>query len=221
MERRYWDQCTLDHLKTIDQKWGIERVILSSVKDLPRPLIRQFSTYSLYIELDADTPLPIKNNYRTPKTLGRDRLAAVTGAFALFPGQNSLVIDAGTCITYDLLTKEGIFAGGNISPGLKMRFQAMHSFTAKLPMVAKGTIRSIIGTSTKSALRVGAQWGAILEMQGFIDLFSDQFGSINVLLTGGDANFFAKKLKSQIFVNQNLVLTGLNKILSHNVQLLE
>ena len=158
---------------------------------------------------------------RQPKTLGKDRLAAVVGAFALYSGENTLVIDAGTCIKYDLITLKGVYSGGSISPGINMRFQGLHTFTAQLPLLEKKAVRNLIGSNTTTAIRTGVQLGAILEMEGFIKKYEDQFGRINVILTGGDANYFANNLKSKIFVNHQLVLIGLNKILNHNVQLLE
>ncbi len=171
------------------------------------------------IELGTRTPLPIQNTYRTPETLGKDRLAAVVGAFEMFPDQNCLVIDAGTCITYDLLRWDGVYPGGNIAPGLEMRLRAMHHFTANLPPVAIGETENLIGYSTESAMRNGAQLGIILEIEGFIAWCRSEWGEINVILTGGSIDFFVKNLKSQIFVNPNLVLSGLNKILNYNVEL--
>lgn len=168
--------------------------------------------------LDHTTPLPITNAYGTPETLGKDRLAAVCGAQALFPGTHCLVIDAGTCITVDILQANGVYRGGNIAPGLRMRLRAMHEFTARLPLADREWPGQWIGDSTQQALQNGALWGALLEMQGYAARCRDQFGHLNVLLTGGDSLFLAKKWKSQIFVNQNLVLYGLNKILSHNVE---
>ncbi len=205
---------------TTNQK--AENVILSTVAGHPASSIenrlrRQF----FYICLDPATPVPINNRYRTPQTLGQDRLAAVVGAFQLYPYENCLVIDAGTCITYDLIDRKGNFLGGNIAPGINLRLKAMHAFTAGLPQVPAGETESWIGNTTSSAMRNGAQLGAVLEMEGFIGNCRRQMGEVNVILTGGDADFFAKKLKSEIFVNHHLVLLGLNKILTYNVKRLE
>jgi type III pantothenate kinase len=170
-----------------------------------------------FVELNATIPLPIKNLYRTPETLGKDRLAAVVGAWTNYPGHACLVIDAGTCITYDILRKEGAYLGGNIAPGLKMRLQAMHRFTARLPEVAPAKeLNEWIGDSTESALQNGAQVGILMEATAFINYCEQRFGQLEVIFTGGDADFFANHLKRKIFVNQNLVLEGLNKILEYN-----
>ncbi|MBK7409977.1 MAG: type III pantothenate kinase [Saprospirales bacterium] len=144
-------------------------------------------------------------------------MAAAAGAWALFPGKRCLIIDAGNCITCDVLSKEGIFLGGNISPGIDMRLKAMHTFTARLPLVPRGPMEHWIGHSTDSALRNGAQWGALWELTGLIDHCEAGFDEIIVVLTGGDADFFVKHLKRKIFANPDLVLVGLNKILTHYV----
>ena len=129
-----------------------------------------------------------------------------------------LVIDAGTCITYDFIDSEGIYHGGNIAPGINMRLKAMFTFTESLPLVERKKLVSPIGKDTNSSLLTGGQLGAMLEMEGFIKLYKDKFGPLNVILTGGDANYFANKMKTKIFVNSNLVLVGLNQILNYNVQ---
>jgi len=176
------------------------------------------ATYNL-IELNAKTPLPIKNLYRTPETLGKDRLAAVVGAWANYPGEPCLVIDAGTCITYDIQRADGAYVGGNIAPGMRMRLRAMHDYTARLPEVAPlEQLGEWIGDSTEMAMQNGAQAGILLEVEGFIGYCEAQFGAMTVIFTGGDADFFAKHLKRKIFVNQNLVLEGLNKILEYNAK---
>jgi type III pantothenate kinase len=170
------------------------------------------------VELTADTPLPFHNRYATPATLGKDRLAGIAGAYARFPAQNCLVIDAGTCITYDVLTAAGDFIGGNISPGIGLRFRALPVFTAGLPLVQPGEMSGTLGNSTESAIRNGVQLGALLEVEGVIARMRGEWDKLNVLLTGGDADFFAKNLKTLIFANPDLVLEGLNKILNYNVQ---
>jgi len=168
------------------------------------------------IELSHKTKVPVQNKYGTPETLGRDRLAAVVGAQAFFPKSNCLVIDAGTCITYDWLTAEGEYLGGNIAPGITMRLEAMNHFTAKLPLVEKADIDNPIGKSTELALRNGALWGAVQEVDGYILWGRKNFGQLKVIFTGGDTNFFVKHLKRRIFARPNIVLAGLNKIIALN-----
>lgn len=214
-----WDQWTFTDVKELLEQRKITHIALSTVKRLPKRMDNFFQKHFYYINLDALTPLPIHNHYRTPETLGKDRLAAVVGAIAEYPDQHNLVIDAGTCIKYDLITATGDYYGGSITPGIAMRFQAMHHFTAKLPLIKRGKSRQLIGTDTTTALQTGVQIGTLAEAEGFIRRYEDIYGEINVILTGGDAVFFAKKLKTRIFVNQNLVLKGLNKILNHNVEL--
>lgn len=166
------------------------------------------------IELTHQTKVSVKNLYGTPETLGRDRLAGVIGAQANFPNQNCLVIDAGTCITYDWLTAEGEYLGGNIAPGITMRLQAMHQLTAKLPLIEKAEIEHPIGKSTETAMRNGAMWGAVEEVDGYITWGRKNFKGLKVIFTGGDTDFFVKHLKRKIFARPNIVLEGLNQIIN-------
>jgi len=205
-------------LKAFIAKRKIENVALASVAGLDGKVEQFLKIYNYYLKLSASTPLPIRNTYKSPETLGNDRLAAVIGAYFLYPGKGCLVIDAGTCITYDFIDSKGIYHGGNIAPGINMRLKAMHTFTASLPLVERKNLVSLIGKDTNSSLLTGGQLGAMLEMEGFIKLYKEKFGPLNVILTGGDADYFANKMKTKIFVNSNLVLVGLNQILNYNVQ---
>ncbi len=211
-----WDRLDRKRLESLLLKYKIQQVAVSSTAGLSVSTERFLNKHYRLLYLNAKTKLPINNLYKTPKTLGKDRLAGSVGAHHLYPGKNCLVIDAGTCITYDLITREGNYLGGNIAPGVEMRFKAMHKFTAKLPQVKQRNFKSLIGNTTISALQTGGALGAVLEMKGFIEAYQKKYTPLKVILTGGDADFFAKQLKTKIFVNQNLVLIGLNKILSHN-----
>lgn len=182
---------------------------------------RELQDRFAYFELQASTLLPIENHYRSPNTLGKDRIAAVVGAHHLYPDQACLVVDAGTCITYDFLDQRGRYVGGNIAPGLQMRLRAMHAFTASLPQEQLGATTDWIGDTTAAALRNGAQTGVLLELEGYQGRGAERFGSLQTLLTGGDAIFLAKYVKSKIFVHHHLVLVGLNQILDYNVKRLE
>src|SRR5690606_709080 len=159
------------------------------------------------------------NHYKTPQTLGLDRFAGVIGAAALYPEQNSLVIDAGTCITYDRIDKNRNYDGGGISPGLSMRFQAMHELTEKLPLIAPDLhFMEKIGTDTRSSLLAGAQQGLINEALGFINDYELRFEALQIILCGGDFKFFDTRLKNSIFahsvkVEPHLVLIGLNEVI--------
>ena len=196
---------------------GIEHVIITTtgVRDWD---IKSLSIEGKNIELYHDTRLPIQVVYSTPATLGRDRIAAACGANALFPGQNCLVIDAGTCVTMDVLLGTGIYLGGNIAPGLKMRLQAMHEYTAKLPLVEPGWPELAFGDSTLHALQNGAGLGIIMEIEGLLHRAKGAFGEVSIVMTGGDAVFLAERLESQIFVTPELVAHGLFQILDFNVK---
>lgn len=219
VQRVTWEKCSKENIAAAVANHRVENVILSVVgSPVDDETGKWLAANFRLLNLTADTPLPFRNRYATPTTLGKDRLAGVAGAYARFPGQNCLVIDAGTCITYDVLTAAGDFLGGNISPGIGLRFNALPVFTAGLPLVQPGPMDGIVGNSTESAIRNGVQLGALLEMEGLIEMIRGEWEELNVLLTGGDANFFAEKLKTLIFANPDLVLEGLNKILNYNVQ---
>jgi type III pantothenate kinase len=217
-----FSQFPLEKIIELSTNHQVKNIIFSSVaqamdEEEKSVLEEQFN----FFELTASTPLPIKNLYRTPETLGKDRLAAVVGAYGMFPQSFCLVVDAGTCTTYDFVRQDGAYLGGNIAPGLRMRLKAMHRFTARLPEAdLKEELKDWVGRDTIDALQNGAQVGALLEVEGYIAYAASQFGVVNVIFTGGHADFFAKHLKRKIFVNQNLVLEGLNKILEYNVELL-
>jgi type III pantothenate kinase len=167
--------------------------------------------------IDYRTKIPIINHYRTPETLGMDRLAAVVGAFELYPGEASLVIDAGTCVTYDAIDQNGNYYGGNISPGIKMRCKAMHHFTARLPEIEPADFSFEVGFDTESSLLTGVVLGVSYEIDGFIRQYKRKYKVLNVILTGGDAKIVAKHLKTAFVINNRISLLGLNKILSYNV----
>ncbi len=161
-----------------------------------------------------DTPMPIFTSYNTPNTLGVDRLAACIGARKYASG-NVLVIDAGSCITLDLLTDKNEHLGGIISPGIEMRIKAMHTFTANLPLVSFKTV-SLIGTTTEKCLQSGATNGALAEIQGLILAFQEKYQDLSIIIGGGDATFFDKNLKLSIFVVPNLAVEGLHAIFKYN-----
>jgi type III pantothenate kinase len=169
-----------------------------------------------HIHLSSDTKLPIKNNYKTPKTLGNDRIANATAAWHLNPNKNSLVIDMGTCIKYDLINSDGEYLGGNISPGLEMRYKAINSFTDQLPLLSANQINQEFGTDTKSSIECGVELGMQYEIEGFIKQYKALFSHLTIFMTGGDAKHFDKSFKSAIFANSNLTLIGLNEILRYN-----
>ncbi len=191
--------------------------ILSSTRTKNENLI-EFLEQNLkyFLLLDNTIELPFDNLYETPKSLGRDRMAVAAAALDIFPDENSLIINMGSCITYDFITKEKKYLGGSISPGMKMRFKAMNSFTDKLPLVEAKEVSSFIGINTETSLITGVIEGIICEISGRISQYEEEFGEIRAILTGGDAIFFENKLKNEIFADSNFLPIGLNAILEHN-----
>jgi type III pantothenate kinase len=169
-----------------------------------------------FVPFTTDTPTPLKLDYQSPGTLGLDRLAAAVGAWQQQPGRTLLVIDMGTAITYDVISRDGIFLGGNIAPGVRLRFQSLHAFTGKLPSVEPTHPFEVFGKETQSAIRAGVMQGIVHEINGYLDSYSASYPDLFAFLTGGDSIYFAENLKSGIFVSKNLVLTGLNAILNHH-----
>jgi type III pantothenate kinase len=189
-------------------------VIISSVTNDDLGSFYQY--FSNLIVLDFKTKVPLVKKYETPETLGNDRLAAAIGAWAMQPNHNTLVIDAGTAIKYDFVTGDGNYLGGSISPGVEMKFKALHRFTGKLPLIEKNKDFQLTGNSTEQALLSGVMYGTLLEMQGFIDAYSINNENMQVIMTGGDSSYFADRLKGTIFAEPNLVLKGLFEILKYN-----
>jgi type III pantothenate kinase len=200
-------------------KYTFEDGILSSTRVLDKEVLERLQNICNLAVLDHKTPLPITNNYETPQTLGKDRLAAAVAAAALFPGEASIFIDAGTCLTYNFIDNGGSYQGGNISPGIFMRLEAMHKFTDKLPMVEVMFNEELFGKNTVKAMQNGAVRAAIYEITAFIDSVFKKYGESRIIITGGDANIFAKHLNFKIFAHPNLVLFGLNKILTFNLSI--
>jgi len=207
-------------IENIKDNYSIEQIIVSSVvQENHEALLANLRLISKkLLDLTHQTPLPFKWNYNTKTTIGKDRLAAVAGGITLHPHSNILVIDAGTAITYEIVSANHEFKGGNISPGMKMRFQALNTFTSKLPLVTANEDFQLIGTCTRTAIESGVQNGIIFEIDGLISDLSTQYKGLKTIITGGDAEFFARKLKNPIFAYPNLVLIGLNRILEHNAQ---
>jgi len=208
---------TLDSLPLLCRKYPIQRGILSSVITLSSLVMERLGQLSFpVIRLTHETPVPIKNLYKTPETLGADRLAAVIGANAIRPNRDLLIIDAGTCITFDFIDKHGQYHGGNISPGMEMRLKALHAFTAKLPEVTADGETPAYGDSTETAIRAGVYHGIAFEIEGYIRQLQKNYPQLLVFLTGGDRFSFDTNLKSSIFADSFLVLKGLNRILAYN-----
>lgn len=198
----------------------VEAAIFSTVTEPdPEALSILQQRVPCFVCFDHSSRIPVHIGYHTPHTLGLDRIAAVVGASMECPGQPVLIVDAGTCVTYDLLTADGTFAGGNIAPGIRLRLLAMHEHTGKLPLIGDSGEIPEIGFSTETAMRAGAILGVAYEIEGYIARLTEAYPGLFVFLTGGDALKLAAKIKSRIFVNENLVLTGLNRILQENAKI--
>ncbi|SDC38482.1 type III pantothenate kinase [Williamwhitmania taraxaci] len=193
-------------------------IIIGSVIDIEAPIVKEIINFlpQKPLILTHKTLIPIINNYQTPETLGLDRLAAAVGANNNFPHSNVLVIDIGTAITYDLINSNGVYLGGNISPGINIRLKALNAFTSKLPLVEANFRSPLFGTNTIEAIQAGTFHGITAEIDGIIEKFMTIYPNLTVILTGGDANNFAQNLKNAIFVNFNIVIEGLNSILEYN-----
>ena len=198
---------------------SIQKSIISSVSDDIKPLENVLIEKTKYTRFSAALSTGIANQYKSPETLGLDRLAGVIGARTAFPGENCLVIDLGTCITYDAVSKDGIYRGGNISPGLKMRLRAMHDFTGRLPLIELEDFGDLEGNDTATSMLSGVVNGTFSELTGFIEQYSRRYSDLQVILCGGDANFFDTRLKNSIFAHTlktvpDLVLIGLNEVIN-------
>jgi type III pantothenate kinase len=214
----HW-KLTYDELVDYVQSIHPQRIMVSSVSYSEEQLQDEFSkiTTDIYL-LKSTTPVPLIKLYDTPETLGADRVAAAVGAKVLYPKKNCLVIDMGTCITYDLVDADDNFHGGIISPGVQMRFKAMNTFTKRLPLLEPEEIPDLIGKNTKHAMQSGVMNGLLAEINGLIEEYDKVLTNINVIFCGGDATYFANRIKNPNFVVPELVLIGLNRILEYNVK---
>lgn len=192
-----------------------DRVAVCSVRQSKEALISEVPLLKDSLFLNPDLPLPIKMSYDTPNTLGMDRLAAAIAGHQYFPEYAVLLIDMGTCITYDLL-KDRAFQGGMISPGLRMRLKAMHAFTANLPSLEFEPSQEMVGRSTAQSMNNGVYFGILGEIEYHISQLMLKNPDLKVIMTGGDAHLFESKIKSDIFVAPELVLVGLNGVLRYN-----
>jgi len=208
---------TLDALNLISRSYpDIQDCILASVGSIPEDVSEFLKTHYKVLALSSKTDVPFNNGYGTPDTLGVDRIALASAASMSYPGSNVLVIDAGSCITYDFISEENKYLGGAISPGIRMRYKALHTFTANLPLLEPPPAVVEIGSDTSSSIHSGVLQGVLFEIKGFINMYGQKFPDLTVILTGGDAHFLRDSLKSDIFANSNFLLEGLNFILEYN-----
>lgn len=206
-----------DAVETLRNKYpNLLHAIVSSVGNLSDANESYLQTYFSLHVLSHRSILPFENKYKTPKTLGVDRMALASAACLHFPEDYVLIIDVGSCITYDFINQKNEYLGGAIAPGVEMRYKAVHTFTANLPLLDKEMPAHWIGKDTAQSIHVGVSEGIVREIEGFISSYHRKYGSVRVILTGGDVNFLLDRLKNDIFANSNFLLEGLNYILEIN-----
>ena len=199
-----------------NEQFGIDRIIVSTVIDLTEEQKNEFQSVGcpvLWFNSTISTPLKVE--YATPHTLGSDRIAAAVGAWNERPCNNILVIDAGSAITIDFVTRQGIYKGGNIAPGIKMRLKALHEYTGRLPLIEKEGDTPAFGYDTETAIRSGVISGICHEIDGYINEIKEKYGDVLVFLTGGDEKTLKNRIKNRIFADKYLVAKGLNRILQN------
>ncbi|WP_457617160.1 type III pantothenate kinase [Lutibacter sp.] len=207
----------LSKVDEIIEKYSCNNAIISSVSFINKAQLESLSFKINLMVLTTSTKIPFINNYKTPKTLGVDRIALMAAAVSNFPEENVLVIDAGTCITYDFINAEKKYYGGAISPGLQMRYRALGTFTQNLPLLKPKDISLLYGDSTETSIHSGVINGVINEIDSVINQYKEKNEKLTVVLTGGDVNFLSNKLKNSIFANPIFLLEGLNTILTYNL----
>lgn len=200
-------------------------LVVSSVGNISKDIFIEFENKVTIHFITSDFHFPFTNTYATPNTLGIDRMILASGAVLMFPNQNRLVIDSGTCITYDFIDHNDNYLGGAISPGIRLRFESLHNYTAKLPLLSLESIKEqnldripIIGNSTFESVNSGVINGVINEIEGFISKYEAVYPKFIIILTGGDAEFLAKRLKNTIFANSNFLLESLNQTYQYKIK---
>ncbi|PSR10715.1 MAG: type III pantothenate kinase [Candidatus Arcticimaribacter sp.] len=194
----------------------INSVLICDVRGLDWDFLNKIFESKNIFKTASTLRFPFTNTYKTPKTLGVDRMGLMAAAAKTYPKQNVLVIDVGTCITYDILTQENTYVGGLISPGYTMRYKSLKEFTGKLPLIAHESIERSFGVDTQSSIQAGVFNGVFYEIQGQIDHFKQKYHDLTIILTGGDSKQLSKRLKNTIFAHPNFLVTGLDYILELN-----
>ncbi|SMD34925.1 type III pantothenate kinase [Reichenbachiella faecimaris] len=212
-----WVFQSLQEVVSLVNQSAAKRIIICSVASEAQDLASQLTANGIII-LDASTPIPFENHYKTKNTLGVDRIAALAGAECINSGKNNLVIDMGSCITYDFLDKNHKYQGGSISPGIDLRFKAMNDYTKRLPLITKYNKVELVGKTTKDAMVSGVINGISAEVDGIISRYLVKWPDLEVIMCGRAANSFESNLKATIFASPKLVLIGLNRILEYNEQ---
>ncbi len=206
-----------DNFHNISEQYkGIKDVIISSVGNFTEEEVLFLEKKYQTVILTYNTTIPFKNKYKTPQTLGVDRIALVSAAAIQYPDKNVLIIDVGSCITLDFLNSKNEYLGGSISPGIELRYQSLHNYTDKLPLLSPLFIKKDLGNSTESSIHIGVLQGVVNEIDGFTTSYKEKYKELTIILTGGGAHYLVDSLKNDIFANSNFLLEGLNYILQNN-----
>ena len=213
----YKKQLTVSFLEELFAEYAFERAIVSSVGSEEAEPMAWLSARTRLVRFNHKCRLPITMRYATPETLGTDRIANAVGASTLYPHCHVLSIMVGTCLVADFVNAEGEYLGGSISPGLRMRFQALPHFTARLPFVEPENIDFMIGDTTQKSILSGVILGMASEIDGLIARYEQDFAPLKVIFSGGDSELLRNFIKKRIFAAQNPILLGLHKILKLNV----
>jgi type III pantothenate kinase len=196
----------------------VTHLVVSSVGELEKDSFSHYNNHLKVHFISHKDPFPFTNGYATPQTLGIDRMVLAAGATLQFPNQNRLIIDVGTCVTYDFVDENDVYLGGAIAPGLRLRYESLHNYTAKLPLLASKNPDSFIGKSTAESIHSGVVNGFAYEIDGFIDEYKAHYSNFIIILTGGDTEFLAKRLKNTIFANSNFLLESLNQTFQYKIK---
>jgi type III pantothenate kinase len=206
------------NIKNILKKFGgTTHLVVASVGNVEKESFLAFNNELIVHFVTHNDPFPFINKYETPETLGIDRMVLASGATLQFPKQNRLVIDAGTCVTYDFIDQNNSYLGGAISPGLRLRYESLHNYTAKLPLLELESPKHFIGASTSQSIHSGVVNALVYEIDGFIDEYKGLYSNFTIILTGGDTEFLAKRLKNTIFANSNFLIESLNQTLQYKI----
>nr|WP_315145347.1 type III pantothenate kinase [uncultured Flavobacterium sp.] len=197
---------------------NISDLVVASVSDVEKQAFIRFDTALNVHFISHSDAFPFVNCYETPQTLGIDRMVLAAGATLQYPKQNRLVIDAGTCVTFDFIDENDNYLGGAIAPGLRLRYESLHNFTAKLPLLTLEKPKHFIGKSTSESIHSGVVNGLVFEIDGYIEEIKGQYSKFIIILTGGDTVFLAKRLKNTIFANSNFLLESLNQTFQYKIK---
>ena len=204
-------------LTQLVNSYSFNNILISSVINIPY-WFNELVKHQNVLFLNHQTSLPIAINYSTPETLGNDRIANAVAANSLSPKKNNLIIDIGTCIKFDFIDDESKYHGGAISPGFSMRLKSLNQFTDKLPLIKNSIPNNLVGNSTEQSILSGVYYGMLEEIKGIINQYESRSSNLTIFITGGDAFYFEKALKTTIFAHSFLTLYGLNEILNYNAK---